>query len=235
MTCECPPHSAGETAPDDIGLIQVRQPSVRSSYRMICLPSRRNSASDYLAMSDLLLPTVELLVVRYPEPAGDEHPPADPAELVDKIFRAVEGWSDLPLALFGHGFGADLAHGLAQRLERETDAGPLTLFVSGRTGPCHRGPLGPPSLGCRVVAIAGRHDPCAPLPGVRDWRRATSGRFDLEVLPGGRDYLCSHRREVVNLVHDQLISLHGTDPDLDRPRQAPTDLRRTGPPPKRGA
>ncbi|MFI2215087.1 thioesterase II family protein [Streptomyces sp. NPDC020141] len=214
MTYECPPHSAGETTPDDVGLIQIRQPSVPSSYRMICFPSRRNSSTEYLAMSELLLPTVELLVLRYPEPTADEgHRPEDRAELVDKIFTALREWSDLPLALFGHRLGAELAYEVAQRLERETGTAPLTLFVSGRTGPCHRGPLGPPALNCRVVALAGHHDPRAPLTGVRDWRRSTAGRFDLEIFPGTRGYLGSHRREVVNLVHDQLISLCGAEPD----------------------
>jgi surfactin synthase thioesterase subunit len=64
-----------------------------------------------------------------------------------------------------------------------------------------------------VVALAGNHDNRAPLTGIRAWRRCTAGRFDLEVFPAPRGYLDSHRREVVNLVHDQLISLHGTEPD----------------------
>lgn len=102
----------------------------------------------------------------------------------------------------------------AALLERETYAhAPLTLFVSGRTAPGHRGSLGPPALNCRVVALTAHHDPRAALAGVRAWRRCTSGRFDLEVFPGAQGYLKSHRREVVNIVHDQLISLGAPDPE----------------------
>ncbi|MDQ0841379.1 thioesterase II family protein [Streptomyces sp. V1I6] len=214
MTYECPQHSTRETTPDDVSLIQIRQPTVPSSYRMICFPGSRNSSVCYLAMSELLLPTVELLIIQYPAlTSEEEHSAEEDAALADKIFDAVRGWADRPLALFGHRLGAELAYTVAQRLERETDSGPLTLFVSGCTGPGHRGSLGPPALNCRVVALAGYHDPRAPLAGVKAWRRCTAGRFDLEVFPGTRGYLDSHRREVVNLVHDQLISLHGPEPD----------------------
>nr|AAX98200.1 thioesterase [Streptomyces aizunensis] len=214
MTHEGTRHSTRETTPDDVSLIQIRQPAIPSSYRMICFPSSRNSSICYLAMSELLLPTVELLIVQYPAlTSEEEHSAEEDAALADKIFEAVRGWADRPLALFGHRLGAELAYAVAQRLERETDAAPLTLFVSGRTGPGHRGSLGPPALNCRVVALAGYHDPRAPLAGVRAWRRCTAGRFDLEVFPGTRGYLDSHRREVVNLVHDQLISLRGPEPD----------------------
>ncbi|MGP9017952.1 thioesterase II family protein [Streptomyces sp. BR1] len=206
--------STRETTPADVSLIQIRQPAVTSSYRMICFPGSRNSADYYLAMSELLLPTVELLTVQYPALTAEEECGGEAgAALVDKIFEAVRCWTDRPLALFGHRLGAELAFRVAQRLERETDAGPLTLFVSGRTGPGHGGSLGPPALNCRVVALTGDHDPAAPLTGVRTWRRSTAGRFDLEVFPGTRGYLDSHRREVVNLVHDQLISYQEPAPD----------------------
>lgn len=214
MTHECTQHSTRETTPDDVSLVQIWQPAVPSSYRMICFPSSRNSSAGYLAMSELLLPTVELLIVQYPAlTCEEEHSAEEDTALADKIFEAVQGWADRPLALFGHRLGAELAYAVAQRLERETDAAPLTLFVSGRTGPGHRGSLGPPALNCRVVALAGYDDPRAPLPGVRAWRRCTAGRFDLEVFPSTRGYLDSHRREVVNLVHDQLISFRGPEPD----------------------
>ncbi|MFK0259594.1 thioesterase II family protein [Streptomyces sp. NPDC090445] len=203
----------GETTPDEVGLIQIRQPSVPSSYRMICFPSSRNSPLCYLAMAELLLPTVELLIVQYPSYLTFEDDP-DPAvgrELADKVFEAVRGWTDRPFALFGHRTGAELAYEVGCRLERETYGAPLTLFTSGRAAPGHRGSLGPPALGCRVVALTARHDPRATLAGVRAWRRCTSGRFDLEVFPGAGGYLKSYRREVVNIVHDQLISLGGPD------------------------
>ncbi|MFD7917314.1 MULTISPECIES: thioesterase II family protein [unclassified Streptomyces] len=205
---------AGETTPDEVGLIQIRQPALPSSYRMICFPSSRNSPLCYLAMAELLLPTVELLIVQYPSLSAEEE--LDPAAcelLADKVFEAVRGWTDRPFALFGHRMGAELAYAVGCRLERETYGAPLTLFVSGRTAPGHRGSLGPPALSCRVVALTAQHDQRAALAGVRGWRRCTSGSFDLEVFPGAQGYLKSHRREVVNIVHDQLISLGEPDPD----------------------
>ncbi|MET9606147.1 thioesterase domain-containing protein [Streptomyces sp. NPDC006512] len=204
----------GETTPDEVGLIQIRQPALQSSYRMICFPSSRNSPLCYLAMAELLLPTVELLVVQYPAmPAEEDLDPAARALLAGKVFEAVRGWADRPFALFGHRLGAELAYSVACRLERETYAAPLTLFVSGRTAPGHRGSLGPPALTCRVVALTAQYDRYAAPAGVRAWRRCTSGGFDLEVFPGAQGYLRSYRREVVNVVHDQLISLGEPDPE----------------------
>ncbi|MER5932821.1 thioesterase domain-containing protein [Streptomyces sp. NPDC002054] len=205
---------AGETAPDEVSLIQIRQPAIPSSYRMICFPNSRNSPLCYLAMAELLLPTVELLIVQYPSmPSEEDFDAAAGAELADKVFEAVRGWADRPFALFGHRLGAELAYAVGCRLEQETYVAPLTLFVSGRSAPAHRGSLGPPALDCRVVALTADHDPRATLAGVRAWRRCTSGRFDLEVFPGAQGYLKSYRREVVNIVHDQLISLGEPDSD----------------------
>lgn len=125
MTYECTQHSTRETTPDDVSLIQIRQPAIPSSYRMICFPSSRNSSVCYLAMSELLLPTVELLIVQYPAlTSEEEHSAEEDAALADKIFESVRGWADRPLALFGHRLGAELAYAVAQRLERETDAAP---------------------------------------------------------------------------------------------------------------
>ncbi|MET9701110.1 thioesterase domain-containing protein [Streptomyces sp. NPDC006529] len=205
--------SVGEPLPDEVGLIQIRQPGIPSSYRMICFPSARNSPLCYLAMAELLLPTVELVVVQYPPMRSAEHlDPAGCTLLADQIFEALRGWADRPLVLFGHRLGADLAYEVACRLERETYGALLTLFVSGRTAPGHRGSLGPPALSCRIVALTAQYDPRATLSGVRGWRRCTCGWFDLETFPGAQGYLKTHRREVVNIVHDQLISLGGADP-----------------------
>ncbi|MDA5285458.1 thioesterase II family protein [Streptomyces sp. NPDC054904] len=214
MTHEHNRPPVGETTPDEVGLIQIRQPAGRSSYRMICFPSSRNSPLCYLAMAELLLPTVELLIVQYPSTLSEEDlDPEAGSALADKVFEAVRGWADRPFALFGHRLGAELAYAVGCRLERETYTAPLTLFVSGRTAPGHRGSLGPPQLGCRVVALAARHDPRATPAAVGSWRRSTSGGFDLEVFPGAQGYLRTYRREVVNIVHDQLISLGEADPD----------------------
>lgn len=203
-----------EKTPDDIGLIRILQPATPSRFRLVCFPGFVNSNAFYLALAELLLPTVEVLVIQYPGDSGDsgdvggaiQRPVADSEELATKIFEALGDWTGSRLALFGHGTGAYLAYRVAERLERETKA-LLTLFVSGRNAPIVHAPLGPPRLSCRIVALAGDRDPGTSPAGVRAWRRCTSGRFDLEVLTGGQWYLDSHKREVVNIVHDQLMSL----------------------------
>ncbi|KUJ66800.1 thioesterase [Streptomyces albus subsp. albus] len=205
-------HSLSQATPDDVGLIRILQPETPSSFRLICFPERADSIAYYLSLSELLLPTVEVLVVQYPPDVstGHESRIADSPQLADRIFEALGEWTDRPVALFGHRAGAALAYRVAERLERASESAVLTLFVSGSTArraPDGRGScLGPPVLGCRIVALAAEHDPETPLQGVRAWRRCTRGRFDLEVFPGARGYLDASRREVVNLVHDQLLS-----------------------------
>ncbi|MFD7507538.1 thioesterase II family protein [Streptomyces sp. NPDC001700] len=197
------------------------QTETPSSFRLICFPESARSTAYYLSLSELLLPTVEVLAIQYPLYAGgedgeggDDERLTDSPELADRIFGALGEWMDRPLAFFGHRAGADLAYRVAERLERETGTPLLTLFVSGRSA--HWGmTLGPPALGCRIVALAGEGDPRTPLRGVRAWRRRTSGRFDLEVFPGSYGYLDSSRREVVNLVHDQLLSQSTVDAEWE--------------------
>ncbi|WFB09522.1 thioesterase domain-containing protein [Streptomyces sp. LX-29] len=210
-----------QVKPEDVGLIRILQPETPSSFRLICFPESTDSTAYYLSLSELLLPTVEVLVVQYPPDiaADQEEQLADSAELADRIHEALGEWTDRPVALFGHRASAALAYRVAERLERESDSAVLTLFVSGSSpqrDPDRRGtPLGPPVLGCRIVALAGESDPKTPLQGVRAWRRCTRGRFDLEVFPGARGYLDSSRREVVNLVHDQLLSQSTLDAEWE--------------------
>ncbi|MGW7362755.1 thioesterase II family protein [Streptomyces sp. NPDC054841] len=194
----------------DVELISINQPQVPGTFQLACFPSLVGSAS-FMVLSELLLPTVEVLALRYPDPwGGDELPRiAENEALVDSAFRAlVERADGRPLALFGHRAGAWVAYRVAQRLERETGTVPSTLFVSARVAPpeCVASAQAP-GLSCRVVALAGSRDRKAPLAGVHAWARCTRGHFDVEVLPGTADYLDSSRRQVVNLIHDQLISL----------------------------
>ncbi|MFD0650349.1 hypothetical protein ACFQ2Y_18775 [Streptomyces malaysiensis subsp. malaysiensis] len=55
-------------------------------------------------MSELLLPTVEVLAIQYPLYIGveDEERLTDSADLADRIFGALGEWMDRPLAFFGH-------------------------------------------------------------------------------------------------------------------------------------
>ncbi|MFB7917436.1 thioesterase II family protein [Streptomyces sp. NPDC056061] len=207
--------------PDGVNLIRIVQPETPSSFRLICFPECAESTAYFLSLSELLLPTVEVLVVQYlPDiDGGQGDHVTDSPELVDRVLDVLGEWTGRPVALFGHRAGAALAYRVAERLERESESAVLTLFVSGSTAQRGSGrrdtPLGPPVLACRVVALAGERDPKTPLHAVRAWRRCTRGRFDLEVFPGARGYLDASRREVVNLVHDQLLSQSNLDAEWE--------------------
>lgn len=206
-----------EKTPDDIGLIRILQPETPSSFRLICFPGHTHATGRYLGLAELLLPTVEVLLIQYPGDSGDlgDHRPepvCDSEEMASRIFETLAGFTGSRLAFLGHRAGARLAYRVAERLERETAALLQTLFVSGSNAPCVHAPLGPPTLRCRIVALAADRDPRLTPAGVRAWRRCTSGRFDLETLSGARGCLESHKREVVNIVHDQLMSLSPFDP-----------------------
>jgi len=248
-----------EGGPGDVELIRIQQPTSPSNFRLFCFPDARNPTSYYLALSELLLPTVEVVTVlppdiraadafrthnsgthnsctdegfspwpgEPPEVRPDEPPEARPdvrpdvpldvrPDVVDAVFRALSEWTDRPMAFFGHREGAWLAYRVAERLEQETAAELVTLFVSGRTARPRPDRIDPPALGCRIVALAGEGDQRkAPFGGVHAWRRCTSGRFDLEVFQGPLGFPDFSRREVVNLVHDQLLSLSAVESEWE--------------------
>ncbi|WP_262699920.1 MULTISPECIES: thioesterase II family protein, partial [Streptomyces] len=161
-------YSLSQIKPDDVGLIRILQTETPSSFRLICFPESAHSTAYYLSLSELLLPTVEVLAIQYPLYTGleDDERLTDSADLADRIFGALGEWMDRPLAFFGHRAGADLAYRVAERVERETGTPLLTLFVSGRTA--HWGmTLGPPALGCRIVAPARAGGPPHPPRGGR--------------------------------------------------------------------
>ncbi|MFI1968798.1 thioesterase II family protein [Streptomyces cinnamoneus] len=184
-----------------------------STFRLACFPHVVGSSAPFLLLSELLLPTVEVVALRYPDTGGNCPVPriADPEVLADSAFETLVKCTDRPLALFGHRIGAHIAYRVAQRLEHEAGTIPTTLFVSGQEPP----PRAPgeaaarPALSCPVVALAGSRGG-RPVPaGAEEWKRCTDGRFGLEVFPGEADYFRSGGRQLVNLIHDQLISLPG--------------------------
>ncbi|UUU37372.1 alpha/beta fold hydrolase [Streptomyces sp. CA-210063] len=109
-----------------------------SDIRLLCLPHAGGSASFYFPVSEALAPRVEVLAVQYPgrqdrrlEPCVETLP-----ELADRLLPLLmDGWTDKPLALFGHSMGASLAFELAGLLEQRAGVVPLMLFASGRRAP----------------------------------------------------------------------------------------------------
>lgn len=192
----------------DLDLICIRHASIAGKFRLAAFPHGVESTSSFLCLAELLLPSVEMLVFQHSYAFDSSAPPriGDLSDLAGDAFETLAEWTDRPLALFGHGRGADLAYRVARRLEREAGVVPATLFVSGAVGAARSEVRDSgPELRCPVVALTGERDRRAPVSAVRNWRHRTSGTFDLEVFPGARGYLDISRRQVANLVHDQLL------------------------------
>lgn len=110
-----------------------------SPVRLVCLPHAGGSASFYFPMSAALAPDVECLAVQYPgrQDRCDEPLLTSVADLVSQIREAIRGFTDKPLALFGHSMGAILAYEVASRLSSE-GRGPIHVFASARPAPSVR-------------------------------------------------------------------------------------------------
>ncbi|MFE9655846.1 thioesterase II family protein [Micromonospora sp. NPDC006431] len=78
-----------------------------------------------------------------------------------------------------------------------------TLRADYRLVETYRPTLGAP-LSVPVTAITGDDDPEAHVPEVADWRRCTTGEFQLRVLPGHHFYLIDRQAEVLDHVSEAL-------------------------------
>ncbi|KWV31390.1 thioesterase II family protein [Micromonospora rifamycinica] len=105
--------------------------------RLFCLPHAGGSASYFFPMSRSLTPAVEVLPVQYPgrQDRRFEACVDDLHELADRVFAAVRGLADRPVAFFGHSMGAALAFEVALRMEATLGVSPRHLIVSGRRAP----------------------------------------------------------------------------------------------------
>ncbi|MFE0464986.1 thioesterase II family protein [Kitasatospora sp. NPDC058965] len=111
-------------------------PAPLATTRLICFPHAGGSASYYFPVSRALSPGLDVLAVQYPGRQDRRHEPnaASVAELADAVVRELDGWTDRPLALFGHSLGASVAFEVAERLEARGIV-PAALFASGRRAP----------------------------------------------------------------------------------------------------
>jgi len=111
-------------------------PAPAAPIRLLCLPHAGGSASYFFSASRQLSPRVEVLAVQYPgrQDRRGEQCVETIDELADKVVEAVRGWTDRPLALFGHSMGATLAFEVALRLQHNGIT-PTCLFASGRRAP----------------------------------------------------------------------------------------------------
>jgi pyochelin biosynthetic protein PchC len=123
-------------ATDTGAWIRRFHPAPEAGHRLVCFPYAGGSASYFFAVARSLAPSVDVLAIQYPgrqdrrkEPFIDNLP-----ELADACAEVLSGWTDRPLAFFGHSMGATLAFEVALRLERRGTV--LTgLFASGRRAP----------------------------------------------------------------------------------------------------
>jgi pyochelin biosynthesis protein PchC len=104
---------------------------------LICFPHAGGSATYYSWLARSLAPEIELVAIQYPgrqdrrfEECIDNIP-----EFSDRIFEALNPWTERPFAFFGHSMGAILAFEVARRFEATMDTAPLRLFASGRRAP----------------------------------------------------------------------------------------------------
>ena len=190
-----------EAPPDAVELLRVTTTDHRSPFRLICFPSTLDTPVSYLALADLLLPTVEVLAVRYQEaPPGPARIP-DTERLAAQCYAALSGWTDRPIAMLGHRAGAYLAFRVAAQLEREAGVPVTTLFVMERDAP----PVtaGDPPLRGRIVAVAAGRQTVG-----QGWQAYTESEFLVEHLPARSDHR-GFGTALANLIHDELLGFHG--------------------------
>ncbi|CAL9648425.1 Thioesterase PikA5 [Streptomyces sp. enrichment culture] len=116
--------------------LRCRTPRHNPSARLVCLPHAGGTAGPYAAWGTGLPDDVELSAVQYPgrEDRLSEPPAGDLQDLVTGVCAALLPLTDRPLVLFGHSFGAVVAHETARRLTA-WGAAPDHLVVSGRRAP----------------------------------------------------------------------------------------------------
>ncbi len=122
------------------------RPALPGAPTLVCLPHAGGVAGTFHDLAALLSPEVEVLAVQYPGRQDRLSEPAftDPRLLAQAIFQAMPQRTAHPVALFGHSYGALLAHQLALQMVRRGDR-PCHVFLSAhgpqmapRAAPIHR-------------------------------------------------------------------------------------------------
>ncbi|MBM3977168.1 MAG: thioesterase [Planctomycetes bacterium] len=113
-----------------------RSAAPNARLRLACFAHAGGGASAFREWARLLPPWIEVVAVQLPghetrlrEPVVD-----DVMQLAPRLASAVTELPELPLALYGHSYGAALAHALARELEAG-GAPLLRLFLAGGEAP----------------------------------------------------------------------------------------------------
>lgn len=106
-------------------------------YRLFCFPYAGGSAAIYKPWPELLTASVEVQAVQLPGRSGrmEETPVDDIEQVLEALLFAIEPFTDLPFAFYGHSMGALLAFEVTKRLWAEHRVGPTHLFVAARRAP----------------------------------------------------------------------------------------------------
>ena len=113
------------------------KPNPQSRMRLFCFPYAGSTAAVFRSWPQYLPSEIELCAVQYPgrgsrlaEPLGE-----DIVEVMNEIYQDLQLFLNKPFAFFGHSMGALVSYEFARRLQREQQAGPFELFVSGCSAP----------------------------------------------------------------------------------------------------
>jgi pyochelin biosynthetic protein PchC len=113
---------------------------------LVCLPHAGGVAGTFHDLAALLSPDIEVLAVQYPGRQDRLREPAitEATQLASAIGAVLPLRPDHPVALFGHSYGALLAHRLALQMARRGDPPCLVLLsahgpqMAPRSAPIHQ-------------------------------------------------------------------------------------------------
>ncbi|MBD2103376.1 thioesterase II family protein [Leptolyngbya sp. FACHB-261] len=125
------------TTPLTDAWIKCFKPNPEARLRLFCFPHVGSSASVFRTWPNSLPPEIEVCGIQLPgresrfkEALFTQIPP-----LVQALTPALQPYSDIPFAFFGHSLGALLSFEVARQLRAQQQPGPVHLFVSGRRAP----------------------------------------------------------------------------------------------------
>ena len=134
--------------------------------RLLCFP-HAGGAPDFFRRWEPMLTSAgtEVLALDLERPADIQ--PDDLSAVLDEVWRAIVGATDLPYVVFGHSLGAMLAYEMVCRLQEEGAPLPTHLFVSSFWAP-HKA-----EIGLRTPHFLGEHSPMSQA-AVQTWSTSTS-------------------------------------------------------------
>jgi medium-chain acyl-[acyl-carrier-protein] hydrolase len=108
-----------------------------ASFRLFCFPYAGGSASMFRRWSNEVPAHVEINAIQLPgrESRLDEPAVTSIQVIVESLASALEAYSGVPYAFFGHSMGALISFELTRLLRRNNTPGPRHLFVSACQAP----------------------------------------------------------------------------------------------------